>query len=132
MKYLLDTTIWIHLSRGQFGIDTMIQQIGIENCRISEISLLELLYGAECSDRKDAAMRWIDALERNVGVLPVSGALRAFAAHKARLRREGNMIDDSDLLIAATAMSSDCILVTENTKHFDRINGLRLENWIRR
>ena len=132
MKYLLDTNVWIHLSKGRYGVDSRIREAGIGNCAISEISLLELLYGAECSDGKDSAMRWIDALGRNVEVIPIGGALRTFAFQKARLRREGNMIDDFDLLIAATAMAGDYILVTENTRHFDRFDGLRLENWVRR
>ncbi|MCF0178542.1 MAG: PIN domain-containing protein [Bacteroidales bacterium] len=132
MKYLLDTNIWIHLSRGRYGVDSRIREAGIGNCVISEISLLELLYGAECSDRKDSAMRWIDALQRNVAVIPIGGALRTFATQKARLRREGNMTDDFDLLIAATAMAGDYILVSENTRQFDRFNDLRIENWTRR
>ena len=132
MKYLLDTNIWIHLSKGQYGIDENIRRIGIGNCYISEISLLELLYGAECSDRKESAMKWIDALERNVKVLPISKSLRQFCSRKASLRREGRLIDDFDLLIAATAMVYDCILVTENTRHFNRIEGLRTDNWVKR
>jgi len=43
---------------------------------------------------------------------------------------EGKMIDDFDILIAATAIVNDCVLVTNNTEHFIRIDGLTIENWI--
>lgn len=49
---------------------------------------------------------------------------------KAKLRTEGKMLDDFDILIAATAIVNDCVLVTNNIKHFERIDGLTIENWI--
>ncbi len=48
----------------------------------------------------------------------------------ARLRREGKLIEDADLLIAATALEHDLCLVTNNTAHFERVSGLELEDWI--
>ena len=49
--------------------------------------------------------------------------------HKARLRREGNLVPDLDLMIGVTALHHNMTLVTNNTKHMSRIEGLKLENW---
>lgn len=53
-----------------------------------------------------------------------------FAMQKARLRKEGKLIDDFDLLIGCTAKVTQCTLVTENIKHLKRIENIRIENWI--
>jgi len=53
-----------------------------------------------------------------------------YAKIKARLKSEGKILDDFDVLIAATAIVNNCMLVTNNTKHFKRINGLTIENWV--
>jgi tRNA(fMet)-specific endonuclease VapC len=55
-----------------------------------------------------------------------------YAKEKARLRKAGTPIDDFDLLIGATAVTHKLIMVTNNTKHFKRINGIKLEDWTRK
>lgn len=54
-----------------------------------------------------------------------------FGKIKATLEKDGNIIDDADLFIAACAMSNDAVLVTNNEKHFKRIKGLKLDNWLK-
>jgi tRNA(fMet)-specific endonuclease VapC len=63
-------------------------------------------------------------------VLPITHAIRVFAAEKARLWNIGQKIADFDLLIGATAVYHGLVLVTNNTKHFERMQSLQLENWI--
>jgi predicted nucleic acid-binding protein len=46
------------------------------------------------------------------------------------LRKKGNLVEDADILIAATAMTNDLEVVTDNTRHFDRIDGLEISNWL--
>ncbi len=53
-----------------------------------------------------------------------------FGEFKANLELTGQSIDDMDLLIASTALTHNLILVTNNEKHFNRINGLEIENWL--
>ena len=66
------------------------------------------------------------------GVEGLIDAVENYAIVKTKLRSQGIMIDEFDLMIAATALSKSYILVTDNVKHFQRIAGLKLENWIKR
>ena len=69
----------------------------------------------------------IDSLE----VIPFGVCIDAFCHQKARLRRLGQMIEDSDLYIGCTALALGIPLATENVKHMERIEGLKIENWTR-
>jgi len=55
--------------------------------------------------------------------------LDSYAQEKARLRKQGTPLDDFDLLIGASAVANNLILVTNNVKHFERIEGITIENW---
>ena len=64
-----------------------------------------------------------------VQILPIFNALDLYANEKARLRKSGKTIDDFDLLIGVSAVANKLILITNNESHFDRINGIEIENW---
>lgn len=102
---------------------------GIENCFISEITLAELKYGAFFSQQPEKHTKEIELLLDFVGVIPITSAIDMYAQEKARLRKAGMLIDDFDLLIGCTAIAHDLILVTNNTQHFSRLQGIRLEDW---
>lgn len=68
-------------------------------------------------------------MEELFTVLPIYDSLDLFAKEKVRLQRQGNLIPDFDLLIGAITISNNLTLVTNNEKHFRRIEGIRLENW---
>ncbi len=131
-KYLLDTNICIFYLRGKFNLNTKLKSVGFENCCISEITLAELKYGAECSEQISRNMKMVDEFAKEITILPIFSSLNAYAKEKARLRRSGALIDDFDLLIGCSAVANDMILVTDNEKHFDRIRKIRIENWIDR
>ncbi len=63
-------------------------------------------------------------------IIPISLALAEYASQKARLRKKGILIDDLDLFIGCTAVTSNCIMVTENVKHLNRIDNIHIENWV--
>lgn len=131
MKYLLDTNICIHLLRGRMEVAEAIDRVGLSNCCISEITKAELLVGEALAVRGIKSSR--SALERFIGcldVVPISSAIESYAGEKARLISEGLQIEDFDLLIACSAVSSGAILVTENESHMRRVAGVRLENWV--
>lgn len=126
----MDSNICVYLLRDKKEIRNHIRKIRWENCCISEITVIELLYGAECSNAVEANMQEVRQLCADLNVIPISVAIEEFARQKARLRREGKLIDDFDLLIGCTAKVSQCVLVTENLKHLERGEGLGIENWV--
>ncbi|GHV76142.1 ribonuclease VapC [Spirochaetia bacterium] len=130
-KYLFDTNICIFDLRGKFNLNTRIKKAGgFANCLISEITIAELKYGAELSNRILKNMLLIDELIQKVSILPIFNGIGLFAKEKARLKRLGILIDDFDLLIGCSAVANHLVLVTENVNHFNRIENIIIENWI--
>lgn len=62
--------------------------------------------------------------------MPIFHSLDLFAKEKTRLRKSGTLIDDFDLLIGVTSVYHKLVMVTDNTSHFKRINGIKLEDWV--
>jgi len=132
MKYLLDTNICIHFFKGKFELIDKLTKIGIENCAISEITFAELIFGAENSANPKKNHDLIEKLVEQTTILPIFNSILLYGKQKAKLRKKGKMISDFDLLIGCTAIENNLIMVTENVKEFDRIHGIKIENWIKR
>ena len=135
MKYLLDTNICVSFLRGKFDIDKYIDNVGWENCFISEITALELKYGIELSLQKDGIDRssQLNRFLDNIKILPIAEAIDIAAKEKIRLRLAGTPADDDfDLLIGCTSLAHGIIMVTDNIKDFKNIKNIQLENWIKR
>ena len=133
MKYLLDTNICIFLLRGRREIAEKIDEAGIENCCISEITKAELLLGLKLAGNRLSA-RAVDstyAFINSMRTLPISPAIESFVDNKARLMKDGNVLEDFDLLIGCTAVSMNLVMVTDNISHLNRIEGIRIEDWAR-
>src|SRR5690606_31839356 len=96
---------------------------------ISEITLAELVFGAENSSNPNRNNKLVDILSEQINTLPIYNAIPFYAKEKVRLRKLGIMISDFDLLIGSTAISNDLIMVTQNVKEFNRINKIKIENW---
>lgn len=129
MNYLIDTNICIHFFRGKFNLIDKFETVKLKNCAISEITLAELIFGAENSSNPKKNYKLIDQFTEQIKILPIYNALTIYAKEKVRLRRKGKMISDFDLLIGSTAISNDLIMVTENVKEFNRITDIHIENW---
>ncbi len=128
-KYLLDTNICIYFLKGLFELHNKIEQAGIENCFISEITVAELKFGAENSSIPTKNRETIDKFLSNFTILPIITSLDIYAKEKTRLRKKGKPLDDFDLLIGATAVSNNLILVTKNISDFDRLENIKIEDW---
>jgi len=113
-------------------LDEQFKKVGFKNCCISEITLAELKYGAECSNKAAENMEMINDFAKELTVIPIYNSLDLYAKEKSKLRKAGNLIDDFDILIGVTAIANNLILVTENEKHFSRISKIKIENWIKR
>jgi tRNA(fMet)-specific endonuclease VapC len=133
MQYLLDTNICIFFLRGKLDLDKIIKIKGTENCFISEITVLELRNGAENSDNPTKSHKSVDAFINGLSIIPIYGNIKRYAKEKVRLKKLGKpMHDEFDLLIAVTALQNKLTLVTDNTKHFEKIEELKIENWFKR
>ena len=103
-KYLLDTNICIFFLKGKYDLNEKLEQVKLENCCISEVTLAELKYGPECSDRHADNRKMIDDFAKEITIIPIFNSLDVYAREKTKLRRTGKLIDDFDILIGATAM----------------------------
>jgi len=131
MKFLLDTDTCIFWLRGRDSVRERLKAVGASIVAISAITLAELRYGASCSVQDKANHQAVDDFISGIKVLEMDAAIAAvFGDLKAQLRKQGMLIEDFDLVIAATAQTYGLTLVTNNTKHFERIAGLKTETWI--
>ena len=129
-NFLLDSDTCVSLIRGSDAIRKRIARVGVERCFISEITIAELRFGAERCNRCEEEHYIVDLVCEEFTVLAISEAIRHFATEKARLWSIGQKIADFDLLIGATAVYHGLVLVTNNTRHFERMQSLQLENWM--
>lgn len=131
MNFLLDTDTCVYFLRGNPNVHARINQVGRDEVALSIVSLVELRYGAEYSADSLKNHGIVDAFVEGIVVLGIDDWIaRRFGQIKSRLRRDGQLIADFDLLIAATALSRNLTLVTNNTVHFERVPDLALQNWL--
>ena len=128
--FMLDTDTVSFALRGQGQVATHLLDHRPSEISMSSITLAELRYGAEMRrSRKLHAL--IDAFVEAITVLPFDRtAADRFGPVAASLAGQGTPIGEFDTLIAAHALAVRLTLVTNNTKHFERVAGLRTENWI--
>ena len=94
------------------------------------MTIAELKFGAENSQNKEKNRKTIDDFGRKFSVIPIYNSLDIYAKEKARLRKKGQSLDDFDLLIGATAISNNFVLVTRTVSDFDRMDGIEIKNWV--
>jgi len=131
-RYLLDTNICIYIRQkkpgelfGRFG------QLRPGEAAISVITYGELLYGAEKSSHRSAALERLRELVLLVPALPLPETTgQAYGKIRADLESRGEMIGNNDLWIAAHAVAERLVLVTNNEREFSRVRGLKLQNWV--
>lgn len=134
MSYMLDTNICIYIinNKPKAVLDRFLALGESERVYISAISVAELFYGLAKSSspkkeqNKLALIKFLSPLE----VLPFDDkAAIEYGSLRAMLEKSGSPIGANDLIIAAHAVSMGVTLVTNNTKEFERVNDLKLENW---
>ncbi|WP_058555515.1 type II toxin-antitoxin system VapC family toxin [Thiohalocapsa sp. ML1] len=130
MPFLLDTNAAIAVLKGNPTVLGHVRAVGRRELHICATVESELWYGVEKSQRRaENAARLVELL----GWLPslpfASDATRRFAQIRVQLARAGTPIGPYDLQIAATALAHQMTLVTNNTDEFQRVDGLRIEDW---
>lgn len=131
MKYLLDTNICIYLiNERPKKVLAHFKRHSLEDIGISSITASELAFGvAKSASSKNSAALEAFLLPLNV-VDYDAGAAMIYGDIRATLEKQGKTIGPLDVLIAATALSRQLILVTNNEKEFRRISKLKVENWL--
>ena len=130
--YLLDTNICIYLIK-QHPPEVLarFQQIQLKQLHIPTITLFELYYGIE---KNNSQQRNLTALENFIAPLTVVDftleAAKKAAIIRNNLQKQGTPIGAYDVQIAAIAWSLNMTLLTNNTREFERVKGLKLENWV--
>ncbi|WGV27463.1 type II toxin-antitoxin system VapC family toxin [Halotia branconii] len=130
-QYLLDTNVLSNLVRHPQGlVFQRIATVGEDSVCTSIIVACELKFGAA----KSGFSRLVHQLERILAILPVlpleSPVDQHYAAIRAHLEQAGTPIGPNDLIIAAHTLALDLILVTANTREFERVPALSLDNWL--
>ena len=132
-RYLLDTNIVSYFVKGiNDGLTTRMERgFKAQNIAISAVTRGELRFGMEMMDAKDRRRTRIALLLDDLPALPwTPEAADLFGQIKAQLQRKGTPIGELDTQIGAHALAENLILVTHNTRHFERIPGLKLEDWM--
>ncbi|MFZ5727941.1 tRNA(fMet)-specific endonuclease VapC [Phenylobacterium sp.] len=131
LRYLLDTNLCIRVLRDRPQAVRERFNLEAEGLCISTIVLTELLHGAAKSDRPEHNRREVERFAARLSVLPFDEAAADHAADiRAVLERQGRTIGGYDLLIAGHARSRGLTVVTGNLAAFERVEGLRCEDWL--
>lgn len=127
---MLDTDIVSFWLRGETRVHRAFESHRKQSLCLSAVTLAELRYGASLT-QSAKIHHSIDAFTAVISILPFDEACTIeFGRIASDLRRRGTPIGDLDTMIAAHAMALDLTLVTNNVKHFTRVEGLRVENWL--
>jgi tRNA(fMet)-specific endonuclease VapC len=130
--FLLDTNIIIAYLKGSHVVREKILS-NIEEIAVSTLVIAELYYGAKSSQQPEKNLENLSRFIEVIRIIPfdLSCAI-TFGDIKSKLRAMGKPTGEVDALIGATAMTHNAILVTNNLKHFENIEGLTIENWLKK
>jgi tRNA(fMet)-specific endonuclease VapC len=134
IRYLLDTNICIYLIKQHpKQVIEHLRTLLVGDVAISAITFAELEYGAAKSSRPEQNREALIAFTAPLEVLPFDDdASLHYGEIRADLERAGMVIGAMDMLIAAHARSRSLKLVTNNSREFQRIHGLDIENWVKK
>ncbi len=128
---VLDTDVCVELLRGNRTVIAR-RQATQDDIHTTWITAAELYYGAARSEAPEDNRLLVSQFLATLEVIDLDGpAVERFGSLRALLERGGRRLADFDLLIAATTLSRGATLVTGNRRHYDRVPGLELEDWIR-
>lgn len=131
-QYMLDTNVASAAMRGTAGLDQRLAQLDPSQWCISAVTRAEIRDGAALKPEATKLALCVEAFfEAAITVPWDEAAADVHGRLRAELRRNGTPIGDFDEMIAAHALALGAVLVTDNVRHFERVNGLAIENWVR-
>jgi tRNA(fMet)-specific endonuclease VapC len=131
LKFLLDTDIAIYTikNRPQAVREAFKQHYG--QMAISSVTYMELIYGAERSSNPERNLRDVEGFAARLDVLPYGESAAEHTGQiRAELARQGTPIGPYDQMIAGHARSLGLMVISNNAREFERVSGLRVENWV--
>ncbi|MBL7204694.1 MAG: type II toxin-antitoxin system VapC family toxin [Desulfobacteraceae bacterium] len=131
-RYLLDTNICIYIQR-QKPVEVLarFQKLKPGDAAISVITWGDLLYGAEKSRQRKKALQLLEEFKTLIPVLSMpENTGKTYGAIRASLESKGRPIGNNDLWIAAHAKAEGLTIVTNNEREFQRVPGLKVQNWV--
>lgn len=130
-RYLLDTNICIYIKNNKPPeVLAHFSKLPPGKVAMSAITYGELYFGAEKSTKTKESRHILEQLITLIPVLPLDAAVSiSYGKTRQHLQAEGRLIGNNDLWIAAHALAGKLILVTNNVSEFERVQGLRIENW---
>lgn len=131
-RFTLDTNILSYYIKGNDAISNRLKKELLKGNQLimNPITYYEINRGLLAINSQKKLQKFKD-LCRVFGVLELSLDVLDIAAEKyANLRKKGKLVEDADLFIAAVCIANDLLLITNNEKHFRRIEGLKIENWV--
>jgi tRNA(fMet)-specific endonuclease VapC len=130
--YMLDTNICIYIIKKRpDSLFKRLEKIKTGQISISVVTLAELLYGVERSSSRKLNQRIVDEFTSHLTVKPWDIlAARQYGKIRKLLEKKGTPIGNMDLMIAAHALSTEHILVSNNLREFKRVPKLKCENWV--
>jgi len=129
-RYLLDADTVSYALRGEGRVAARVLEHAPSDLCISSITFAELRFGAEAK-KSQKLRRAIRSFVKDVAIIPFDeAAAERFAEVAADLAGGGTPIGIFDTLVAAQALSLGLTVVTNNTRHFGRVTGLKVENWL--
>ena len=129
-SFLLDTNFCIHFIRGEAWARLALSKVQVPDVAVSAVTVGELYEGAHRSDQTAKEIKKAETFLAPMEVIAFGREqAKGWGSIEAVLRKQGKPIEAEDSIIAATAIKHELTLVTGNTKHFDRIEGLKLADW---
>jgi tRNA(fMet)-specific endonuclease VapC len=132
MKFMLDTNICIYIIKQKpHNVIERFYQTKISEIGISSITLSELLYGVSKSSKPEQNQFALTQFIAPLDILSYDDETAQYYGElRVHLEKQGRPIGSLDMLIAAHALSANCVLVTNNEKEFTRVPKLKIENWV--
>lgn len=131
LRFMLDTNICIYVIKNRPASCREKFSTHSGAMAISSVTLAELIYGAMKSAKPESNLRTIEEFAARLSVLDFdTDAAGHYGDIRSTLERDGKVIGPYDMMIAGHARCHGLILVSNNTREFERVDGLRLENWV--
>lgn len=130
-RYMVDTDICIYLTKHRHPqVTARFKRLAAEQLVMSAITFGELQHGANKSNQRERTLAQLAELTRYIPVESLTAAAAQFYGQiRAMLEKQGRIIGNNDLWIAAHALALDVTLATNNEAEFQRVPGLKVENW---